>query len=364
MSLTILGMGTALPPHVVSQNEAAELGRLVCCQTDEQAKLLRVLYRRSGVQNRHSVLPHRRALDWVTPAGDPACAVDVADRLGPTTRERMRFYEEHAGGLALTAAKTAIHAAAVEPVAISHLVTVSCTGFSAPGVDLALIRNLGLTATVERVHVGFMGCHGAINGLRVARGLATENPAARVLLVAVELCSLHYCFQWDPAQMVGNAVFADGAAALVAAHDESIDDAWRVLATGSCLLPDSEDAMTWQIGDHGFEMQLSPRVPELIGEHLRPWLTRWLDQHGLALNEVGSWAVHPGGPRIVSAVEEALGLPAGAAAVSREILAEHGNMSSPTVLFIVDRLRSRQAPRPCVALGFGPGLMAEAALLG
>ncbi|HEV3003239.1 MAG TPA: type III polyketide synthase [Pirellulales bacterium] len=364
MSLTILGMGTALPPHVVSQSEAAELGRLVCCQTEEQASLLRVLYRRSGVKNRHSVLPHRKALDWVAPAGDAASAVDAADRLGPTTRVRMQFYEEHASGLALTAAEAALCAAAIEPAAISHLVTVSCTGFSAPGVDVALIRSLGLAATVERVHVGFMGCHGAINGLRVARGLAAEMPAARVLLVAVELCSLHYCYQWDPAQMVGNAVFADGAAALVAAHGNSTADAWRVLATGSCLLPDSQDAMAWQIGDHGFEMQLSARVPDLIGEHLRPWLTRWLDRQGVALENVGSWAVHPGGPRIVSAVEAALRLTPGATAVSREILAEHGNMSSPTVLFIVDRLRSRRAPRPCVALAFGPGLMAEAALFG
>jgi predicted naringenin-chalcone synthase len=109
---------------------------------------------------------------------------------------------------------------------------------------------------------------------------------------------------------------------------------------------------------------LSPRVPELIGIYLRPWLAGWLERHGLAFDDVGSWAVHPGGPRIVNAVEEALGLPAGAAAVSREVLAEHGNMSSPTVLFIIDRLRSRNAPRPCVAMGFGPGLMAEAALLG
>ncbi|HUY36067.1 MAG TPA: type III polyketide synthase [Pirellulales bacterium] len=364
MSLTILGMGTAVPPHGMSQTEAVELGRLVCCQTDEQASLLRVLFRRSGVRNRNTVVPHRTALDWVSPASNASRGVDVVDRRGPTTFERMRLYEEHAPRLALDAAQAALRAAAVEPAAISHLVTVSCTGFSAPGVDLALIRNLGLAATVERVQVGFMGCHGAINGLRVARGLAAVDPAARVLLVAVELCSLHYCVHWDPARMVGNAVFADGAAALVAAHDASVADAWRVLATGSCLLPDSADAMTWRIGDHGFEMQLSPRVPELIGEYLRPWLTGWLDRHGVALEGVGSWAVHPGGPRIVSAVEEALGLPAGATAVSREVLAEHGNMSSPTALFIIDRLRSRHAPRPCVALGFGPGLMAEAALLG
>jgi predicted naringenin-chalcone synthase len=120
--------------------------------------------------------------------------------------------------------------------------------------------------------------------------------------------------------------------------------------------------MTWNIGDHGFTMTLSPRVPDLIAAHLRPWLEQWLGQHGLGLERVASWAVHPGGPRILSAVEKALGLPREATAVSREVLAACGNMSSPTVLFILDRLRERSAPRPCVALGFGPGLVAEAML--
>ncbi len=121
--------------------------------------------------------------------------------------------------------------------------------------------------------------------------------------------------------------------------------------------------MTWRIGDHGFEMTLSRRVPELITAHLRGWLVQWLDQHGLELGDVGSWAIHPGGPRILSAAEESLGLPPEATQVSRDVLAGHGNMSSPTVLFILDRLRQTAAPRPVVMLGFGPGLVAEAALI-
>lgn len=121
--------------------------------------------------------------------------------------------------------------------------------------------------------------------------------------------------------------------------------------------------MTWVIGDHGFEMTLSRRVPELIQKCLRPWLTHWLEEEGIRLEEVGSWAIHPGGPRILSAVEESLGLSPEATRVSRGVLSSCGNMSSPTVLFILDRLRSRNAPRPCVLLGFGPGLVAEAALV-
>jgi predicted naringenin-chalcone synthase len=184
-----------------------------------------------------------------------------------------------------------------------------------------------------------------------------------VLVCAVELCSLHYHYGWDPEKMVANALFADGAAAVVGAPDTVAPaDAWCLDATGSCLFPASAEAMTWAIGDHGFEMTLSPLVPDLIGAHLRPWLENWLGRHGVRLSQVASWAVHPGGPRILTAIEKTLGLPRSANTVAREVLAECGNMSSPTVLFLLDRLREQRAPRPCVALGFGPGLTAEAML--
>ncbi len=136
-----------------------------------------------------------------------------------------------------------------------------------------------------------------------------------------------------------------------------------MVASGSTLIEDSEDAMSWRIGDHGYEMTLSPRVPEIIGRHLRPWLEGWLDKHGLTIATVGSWAVHPGGPRILSAFGEATGLHRGAVEHSSAVLAEYGNMSSPTILFILDRLRQAKAARPLVALAFGPGLAVEASLL-
>jgi predicted naringenin-chalcone synthase len=228
-------------------------------------------------------------------------------------------------------------------------------------VDFELIRALKLARTVERTHLGFMGCHGALNGLRVARALAMAEPGARVLLCAVELCSLHFHYPWNPKKLVANALFADGAAALVGAADAG-GEGWRAVASGACLFPNSAWAMTWSVGDHGFEMTLSTKVPELIARCLRPWLESWLAKHGLRIQEIQSWAVHPGGPRIVSAVEEALALPRECTAISWEVLADCGNMSSPTVLFILERLRCRGRPRPCVALGFGPGLAAEAAL--
>jgi predicted naringenin-chalcone synthase len=161
--------------------------------------------------------------------------------------------------------------------------------------------------------------------------------------------------------MIANALFADGAAAVVGSSSGP-SDGWRLAANGSALLPDSADVMTWTIGDHGFEMTLSRRVPQLIAEHLRPWLASWLSSHGVRLDEVASWAIHPGGPKILEAVESALALPPDATAIARGVFSEFGNMSSPTVLYIIDRLRRSGASRPCVAIGFGPGLTAEAAL--
>ena len=210
-----------------------------------------------------------------------------------------------------------------------------------------------------------MGCHGAINGLRVARPLAMEG--SRVLLCAVELCSLHFHNGWNPQKLVANALFADGAAAAVLGRPDAAapdaPDPWRIVSTGSCLIPDSHDAMTWDIEDHGFAMTLSPQVPELIEQHLPSWLAGWLSASSLSPAQVKSWIVHPGGPRVVGAVESVLGLKPSDTAASRDVLAECGNMSSPTILFILERLRRINAPRPCVALGFGPGLTAEGVLI-
>jgi predicted naringenin-chalcone synthase len=275
----------------------------------------------------------------------------------------MARYVREAAPLAQEAARRALRDADTAPGAVAQLITVSCTGFAAPGIDIALIKRLGLAGAIGRTHIGFMGCHGALNGIRVACALAAADPTVRVLLCAVELCSLHFHYGLEPEQVVANALFADGAGAMViTATSPDAPNAWRVAASGSCLVPDSEDAMTWRIGDHGFEMTLSPRVPALIGSYLRPWLVRWLGEHGLTLEAVRSWAVHPGGPRVLGAVAHSLGLPAEATALSTQVLSECGNMSSATTIFLLERLRRHGAPRPCVALGFGPGLTVEAAL--
>lgn len=365
--MKLLSLGTAVPKTVISQDEAAGLACKLCCQTPEQVTWLPLMYSQTGIEQRHLVYDAqvvRDVLEGTTRSGSIFVPALAPGQSGPTTAQRMQVYQQEAGPLVVRAARQAITAAAVRPNEFTHLITVSCTGFHAPGVDIALIRHLELQPTIERTHIGFMGCHGALNGLRVARAFCQANPNARVLLCAVELCSLHYHYGWDPGKMVANALFADGAAAVVGMPDEthSADD-WHVAATGSCVLPHAEAAMTWLIGEHGFEMTLSKQVPQLIGEHLGPWLETWLRQSDLSRADIATWAVHPGGPRILTAVEASLDLDPQALAVSREVLASHGNMSSPTLLFILDRLRQRNAPRPCVGLGFGPGLVAEAVLL-
>ncbi|MCC6694100.1 MAG: type III polyketide synthase [Candidatus Hydrogenedentes bacterium] len=361
MKFSILGQGTALPPHSINFEESVEYAREAFCETEEQKRQLKLLYRMTGVEKRHTVVldgpegtPNRVSF---FPSPNGAC------QLGPSIRERMAKYESEALPLAVQASQEALDASQIQPGEITHLVTVSCSGFAAPGVDIGLIKQLGLPATTQRVHVGFMGCHGALNGLRAARGFAESDPSARVLLCAVELCSLHYHYGWHPDQLVANALFADGSAAIVGAAADVVGEGpWQVAATGSCLIPDSEDAMTWRIGNNGFIMSLSSRVPELIGTHLKPWIEGWLADFEYGIDDIRSWAVHPGGPRILSSTSKALGLDREALAVSREVLRDHGNMSSPTILFILKRLRDSKAPRPCVALGFGPGLMAEAVL--
>lgn len=370
MSLSILGLGLARPAFAMTQADSADAAIATNALPAGRARVLQTLYDKTSVRHRGSVL-----LGNGKSNGSPATCPDTIAHMtgfypasdngsarGPGVGQRMERYIAQAVPLAAAAIEPALKQANLCADEIDHLITVSCTGFAAPGVDIKLIESLGMRPTVQRSLIGFMGCHGALNGLRVANALAAAHPDQTVLLCCVELCSLHFQYGWEPNRVVANALFADGAAALVG-RSTSTDEPWRVAAQGSCLLPDSADDMTWTIGGHGFEMTLSPRVPQRIAEHLRPWLDGWLSEHGLAVDRVGSWVIHPGGPRVVTSVCDALGLDHALAEPSREVLAECGNMSSPTVLFILDRLRDRDAPRPCVMLAFGPGLTAEVALL-
>lgn len=356
MIFHVLGIGTSVPERSLAQGEIADLVARVTGSEGEDRRRLDALFRRAGVRRRGSVL-----------LGEGFPGADGGPM--PGTAARMEAYRRHATDLAAAAGRRALADSAVDATEITHLVTASCTGFSAPGVDCALVDVLGLRRGVQRTHVGFMGCHAAFNALRVGAAFATADPSARVLVCCLELSSLHLRDATDPSALVSASLFADGAGAVVGAGGPAEGGpaeggaAWRLRATGSHLVPGTEGGMTWRIRDDGFAMSLSPEVPQMIAEAVRGWLPAWLAGHGFGVGDVGSWAVHPGGPRILSAVENALDLPREAMRASREVLAEHGNMSSATVIFVLERLRASAAPRPCVALGFGPGLTCEAMLL-
>jgi predicted naringenin-chalcone synthase len=391
----IVGIGLATPAHSITQAQAARLALDTTMSDGKQRGLIGSLYSRAGVAARGSVVlgsttaksqPADQAFYPASAGADAAGVgaegVQTGEVPWPSTDARMRMFRQHAGVLALSAARSAMAEAGVVAGAVTHLVTVSCTGLEAPGVDIELVRALGLGAGVVRLNLGFMGCHGGIVAVRTAAALAQSHGVVQgagggacVLAVCVELCTLHFQRTSRVDQHVANALFADGAAAVVvrgtpgevqpAAH-------WPlgIRSASSMLFGDSVGAMGWRIGNQGFEMSLDRSVPALLEEHLGAWIWPWLRQElGTATTAADvRWAVHPGGPRVLDAVERGLGIPAEGVRTSRGVLAEHGNMSSATVLFIL-RLEREQGAlrgdrRPVVMLAFGPGLTGEGALVG
>lgn len=371
MSLVILGIGTATPRQKIQQQHAALLATNLIGNKAPAERTMRAIYRQTRIAQRSSVLldeTHEGVFsqEFFQPATS-------ADDHGPTTQDRMARYATEATPLAVEAVEKALTKAGVTPEEITHLVTCSCTGFQAPGVDIALMKELGFSNTTSRTHIGFMGCHGGFNALRVAKAYAEADPRATVLIVCVELCSLHFQYTDNPEQIVANSIFADGAAAVIgrsADHPMASEvSGWRLLDQTSVVLPETVDQMGWLIGDTGFEMSLSAEVPSLIGNALPETVTTFLKKHGLERAQITDWAVHPGGPRILSMVEQALQLNTDALLFSRDVLAQYGNMSSATIFFILETLfvqahqnHSHGLPDTCIAMAFGPGLTTELAL--
>ncbi|MET0269464.1 MAG: type III polyketide synthase [Sphingomonas sp.] len=338
---TINAIGTAVPDHDI---HAAFIGWAEARLTDPRAAtLFRRMAGRSGIAHRWSVLPPTAG------GGSPVAehgfyAIDPL----PSTAERMALYAEAAPALALAAIGR------LGPLGrITHLVVASYTGFVAPGIDQIIATTLGLDGGVERTLVGFMGCYAAVAALRAAHHIVRSEPAARVLVVTVELSTLH--LQPDDAlePLLAMLQFGDGAAAaIVSAEPHGL----ALSAPFAATLPDSADLIRWRIGDQGFAMHLSGDVPARIGAALRE------DGLGGRLfgppDAVDAWAVHAGGRSILDAVEGALGLDPAALAASRDVLDRFGNMSSATLMFVLAELIGRDVANG-VAVAFGPGLAAE-----
>jgi len=381
MTARILSVASATPPLQADLALSTHHAERMSCRTEAQAGKVRKLYRRTGVETRGSVLLEKSDLGTVTQTFYPPLSNDPS---GPTTARRNARFSSEAPALAWKASSDALRRSGVEPDRVTHLITVTCTGFHAPGIDVHLIDRLGLPITTERIQIGFMGCHALINALRTARGLVAAESDACVLICCVELCSLHYQYGYDAQRIVSGAIFADGAAGVIvvgsdfgtsgpAPPNPIAPTMGEIAATGSCLVPDSRDAMSWAIGDHGFEMTLDASVPGLIEKHLPAFLKAWLAKQGLAkqglakhgdtLDSIGGWAVHPGGVRILQSVETALGLDPTRLEISRDVLRKHGNMSSATLGVVLGEFQSQSIPRPWLMMGFGPGLEIEVALI-
>lgn len=339
-------LATAVPGHDIHQ---AFIDWAAPRLADERVRALFTrMAARSGIDHRWSVLPPTIA------GGSPVAAGGFYDVPGlPPTSVRMAAYAEHAPDLAMRA--IAGLGAALDPARITHLVVASCTGFVAPGIDQILARRLELGAAVERVLIGFMGCYAGITALRTARHIVRSEPDAVVLVVSVELSTLHLSLADAPEPLLAMLQFSDGAAAgIVSAAAGGLE-----LGEGRSLaLDDSENLIRWDIGDKGFEMTLSGEVPGRLRETLaRPDIQREL------FGDAGPpplLAVHAGGRSVLDATQHALAVPPGALADSRLVLARYGNMSSATILFVLADMMARGATGEGIAIAFGPGLAAEA----
>jgi len=294
----------------------------------------------------------------------------------PSTAARNRAYRACAPPLAEAVAQQALEQAACAASEITHLLVVSCTGFFAPGLDVLLIQRLGLPVATERTLIGFMGCNAAFHGLKLAHGICQASGHAgaeghgivKVLMVCVELCSLHIQIPTSLEDVVTNALFGDGAAAVVLSPGDPRPGQLAYLDSACTIAAHTLEAMDWEIGDTGFLMRLSATVPQLIQQTLPDCLGPWLRRHGLGRDDLAFWAVHPGGRLILDQVQKDLGLSPMALQDSYDVLREFGNMSSPTILFILKRWMEAASARPGqaagkgLALGFGPGLSIEGAL--
>lgn len=275
----------------------------------------------------------------------------------PATARRMELFERFAPELA-HAALDKLSVTDEERRSITHVVVTSCTGLYAPGLDFEVVNYLGLSPSVERTMIGFMGCYAAINALKSAHHIVRSEPDATVLVLNLELCSLHFQETNDLEQVLSFLLFADGcAASLVSAQPKGIAiDSFLALR-----IPKTSDLITWRIGDLGFDMFLSGEVPGEIGRSLKDsgrQITLGKDPLSIDL-----WAVHPGGRSILDAVEKGLGLPSDALSCSRDVLARYGNMSSATVMFVLKQIiECAHAGQQGCAMSFGPGLTAETML--
>ena len=373
MTTYISAIGTAVPDHRIAQRDIARfMARALQLDETEQQRLL-ALYRASGIDYRYSVLADYGRTDDFS---------FFSDTLGlepfPDIQQRMQLYQREAVRLSSEAAVRCLdQLPTLDRSDITHLIYVSCTGMSAPGVDIALVHRLGLNTHVQRTAINFMGCYAAFNAFKVANSIAQAQPEAKVLVVCTELCSIHFQKNHDEDTLLANALFADGSAATVVSQDRSLRPVQLSMEQFYCdLAPDGQQDMAWNIGNFGFEMRLSSYVPKIIQQEIKQLTQRLLQRLAYTEEEtvasvpnaaVDYYAIHPGGKRILRVIEEVLSLAREDNRYAYEVLRNYGNMSSPTILFVLQSLMNdltvADHDKQVLGLAFGPGLTLESMLL-
>ncbi len=354
---------------------------------ERDRRRLNALYRQTRIEKRHSVLPdyNRKNGDYSfypnTPGLEPF----------PTVSQRMQVYRQEAVPLAQRAIENCL---AQQPYfdrqAITHLIVVSCTGLYAPGPDIELIEVLGLPTTTQRIAINFMGCYGAFNGLKTADAIVRADLNSKVLVVCVELCTLHFQKKAETDHLLSNALFADGAAAVLIESEPQMESslqgpalrgpAFRLRSFYSDLFLEGKAEMAWHVSDFGFEMTLTSEVPRYIQQGIGELLSRLLQKSGLTIGDIDHYAIHPGGRKILEVIEQQLGIDATDDRFAYQVLREFGNMSSATVLFVlkaiwdnlladqktdqlIDSKATSQNGEHILSCAFGPGLTLESMIL-
>ena len=355
-------MGTATPPYALPQQAVADFMVRSMQLGDDDARKLRTLFRASGIETRWSFIE-----DYGKTEAFRFFENNRDLEPFPSTKRRLEVYQRHALALSLDAAHRCLeNVQGLRRDSITHLVVVSCTGMYAPGLDIDLVRALGLNSSIERTCINFMGCYAAFNALKLASGACSLHPDNRVLIVCTELCSLHFQKEHSEDNLLANALFGDGAAAVLVENQARPGINLQLEEFHCELATEGEHDMTWSIGDLGFEMRLSSYVPDIIRSGIRNLTRALLAKIDSRKAQVDYYAIHPGGKKILETIESELGLARAQNMHAYDILKRYGNMSSPTVLFVLDAVRKDLKPRDegkrILSFAFGPGLTMESAL--
>lgn len=362
MAVYIQNIETAVPERSYQQDFLREQMKKHVSQRKASKKIIHQIYARSGIEKRHTVIEDFRS------NGDPKLFFQGDGSLAsPSTGKRNQLYIEKATPLWInTARETIDQNPTVTPEDITHVITVSCTGFHAPEPGFEIIKALGLSPNTERFHLGFMGCFAAFPAMKMAQSFCSSQPDAKVLVVCLELCTLHLQDSEATDQLISASVFADGAAGMIISSEPPAEQGFKLDNFSTAIAEETKQDMAWTIGDTGFEMVLSSYVPDLIKSNLPEALQPLFDRHSISLEQIDQWAIHPGGRAILDKIEQSFSLQPKQIAASREILAQYGNMSSATILFVLAELLDNPEPvseSTTLAMAFGPGLTIESALL-